>query len=111
MPVVYTVTSVCIVKKKKGLVVEQSAHGSYKAPNDANKLACENIQDIMKRENFFSEEDSEERAKMVSEIMEGGEPWASKYYDLDGFITKWCPSVPELNMKKYDVRILDNELH
>lgn len=52
----------------------------------------------------------EKRMGCVKEIMESDQPWPAKYYDMDDLLSRWCPTVAELNCKKYDVRVSECDL-
>jgi hypothetical protein len=135
MPVTYVVHSLRIVNKKNGLHPKQEVYESFSDPSEAYELACKKISAIIKREGYFTEKpekaekaekaekvetvekvekplsEYERRQKAVSETMKSDEPWPAKYYDMDDILSKWCPVVPELNCKKYDIRVTDCDHH
>lgn len=130
MPVIYVVNAVQVVRKKKGgFSVKSVIYDSFDDPSAANQLACEVIEKILKKENYFTEkpskakenenekESSDEpsvwdtRKQEVHDTMRSEEPPAAKYYDMMSFLD-WCPEIPELaNTKKYDVLVCESELH
>ena len=111
MTIIYTTHSLQVIPKKKGLTAKQSIAGSFADPVQAYKCACELIRDIIAREKYFTDEIElcKAREHEVTEIMDSKDPWASKYYDMDSLITKWCPLVPELGIRRFDVCVTDND--
>ena len=129
MKVIYVVHSVQVVKKKNGLRPKPNVTEAFIDPSRAHKTACKTIEKIIKRESYFTEKPAksappadaptsptsptneyEKRVARVKEIMESDQPWPAKYYDMDDLLSRWCPTVVELNCKKYDVRVSECDL-
>jgi hypothetical protein len=139
MKVIYVVHSVQVVKKKNGLRPKSSVSEAFNDPSRAHKTACKSIEKIIKREGYFTEKPAglagrnepapsadtvarparpanpaaseyEKRMLHVKEIMESEQTWPARYYDMDDLLSLWCPTVAELNCKKYDVRVSECDL-